>query len=74
MKAFYVFIGSINMPLFRTFGNFVEPHFACVFLEETHNVVGPFYVVYMQDERKDPMLGNWKKICRVLSKYRERKF
>ena len=64
--------GSINLPLFRTFDQFVDPHCACVFFEETIKAVIPFYVVSMQGEGKGPKLGNCKIICRGLSKYREK--
>ena len=65
--------GSIYLPLFRTFGKIVDPYFVSVFLEETFKAVGPFYAVSMQSEGKGPTLGNGNKICRVLSKYRQRK-
>ena len=45
-----------HLQLFRNLGNFVHPTFACV-LEETLKAGGPFYLVSMPGEVKDPTQG-----------------
>ena len=45
--------GSIPPASLRNLGNFVHPTFACL-SEETLKVSGPFYLVSMPGEVKDP--------------------
>ena len=47
------------LPPFRNLGNFFHPTFACVFRksEETLKAGGPFYLVSMPGEVKDPAQG-----------------
>ena len=42
------------------FGQLCSPHFACFFRKRHLKVVGPFYLVSMPGEVKDPMQGNGK--------------
>ena len=44
-----------HLPPFRNLGNFVHPTFACVF--RTPKAGGPFYLVSMPGEVKDPTPG-----------------
>ena len=51
--------GSIHLPLFRNVGNFIHPTFACVFRKrhDTKKAGGPFCLVSMPGEVKDPTQG-----------------
>ena len=46
------------LPLFQNLGNFVHPTFAQCLSEETLKAGGPFYLVSMPGEVKDPILVN----------------
>ena len=46
-------------PAISKLGKFFSPHFACSFGRDT-KAVGPFYLVSMPGEVKDPMQGNGK--------------
>ena len=58
--------GSIPPLLFRRLGNFVHPTLftpLCLCLsEDAQKAVGPFYLVSMPGEVKDPMQGNGKNL------------
>ena len=45
-----------HLPPFRNLRNFIHPTFAC-FLEELSKAGGPFYLVSMPGEVKDPTQG-----------------
>ena len=51
-------------------GQFRLPHFACVF-RKTLKAVGPFYLVSMPGEVKDPMQGNGKTVVDSLTLEKE---
>ena len=46
-----------HLPPFRNFSNLVHPIFALCLSEETLKVGGPFYLVSMPREVKDPTQG-----------------
>ena len=45
-----------HLPSFQNLGNFIHPTFACL-CEETLKAGGPFYMVSMPAEVKDPTQG-----------------
>ena len=45
-----------HLPPFRNVDNFIHPTFACL-LEETVKAGGPFYLVSMPGDIKDPTRG-----------------
>ena len=47
-------------------GQFYSPHFACL-SEETLKTIGPFYLVSMPEEVKDPTQGNGKNVMDSLT-------
>ena len=62
-----------HLPPFRNLGNFIHPTFACVFWEkETLKAGGPFYLVSVPGEVKDPTQGVNKCVtCSGLTNSRE---
>ena len=54
-----------HLPSFQYLGNFINPHLLMCLLEKTHLLLeetlkagGPFYLVSMPGEVKDPILVN----------------
>jgi len=51
--------GSIHQPLFHNLRQFRSPHICLCLLEETLKAGGPFYLVSMSGEVKDPTWGKY---------------